>query len=110
MTPIRFFLDEHVDPRVAAGLRNLAIECLTTNEAGRRGLPDEDHLRWCAANRYMVVTEDSDFLALVRTPADHAGVTFVPSGRRSIGEVVRGLHELFNQRTMEDVRNRVHFL
>ncbi len=41
---IRFFLDEHIDPNIARGLRRYGIDVTTTVDAGLRTQSDELHL------------------------------------------------------------------
>ena len=40
-TKIKFYLDEHVNPAVADGLRRRGVDVLTTQEAGMLGASDE---------------------------------------------------------------------
>ena len=41
---IRFHLDEHIDPAIAAGLRNHGIDVTTAAHAGLLGASDEEHI------------------------------------------------------------------
>ncbi len=41
---IRFFLDEHIDPNIARGLRRYGIDVTTTVDVGLRTQSDELHL------------------------------------------------------------------
>ena len=66
------------------------MEILSTPEAGRAGLSDEDHLDFARDNGYVVLTEDQDFLTLAATRSDHAGVIYTRQGTR-IGDVIRGV-------------------
>jgi len=43
---IRFHLDEHVDPAIAAALRRAGIDVTTTIQARLRTQDDEAHLRF----------------------------------------------------------------
>ena len=61
---IRFLLDEHVSNAVAQGLRRREVELLTSSEAGLLGQPDEAYLIRSQRDGLVVVTHDSDFLAL----------------------------------------------
>ena len=62
--PIRFYFDQHVQGAVAAGLRQNGVDVLTAQEAGRCGLSDPDQLAFAAAEGRVMVTFDSDYLAL----------------------------------------------
>ena len=61
---IRFHLDEHVHPAIAAGLRRRGIDVTTTAEAGLIGRDDIDHVTFALAEGRVVYTNDSDFLNL----------------------------------------------
>jgi hypothetical protein len=43
---IRFHLDEHCDPAIAAGLRRRGIDVTTTLEAGLNGATDEEQVAY----------------------------------------------------------------
>ncbi|MEO6064075.1 MAG: DUF5615 family PIN-like protein, partial [Thermoflexales bacterium] len=47
--PIRFHLDEHIDPAIAAALRRVGVDVTTTNEAGLRTA--DDARQWEYAQR-----------------------------------------------------------
>jgi predicted nuclease of predicted toxin-antitoxin system len=55
---IRFHLDEHVDPAIAAGLQRYGIDVTTTVAAARRTKDDEVHLAFANAERRVIVTHD----------------------------------------------------
>jgi predicted nuclease of predicted toxin-antitoxin system len=57
-------MDQHFPVAVTDGLRRLGIDVLTTQDAGRCGLPDADQLAFAATEGRVMVTFDSDFLAL----------------------------------------------
>jgi predicted nuclease of predicted toxin-antitoxin system len=59
---IRFHLNEHVDPAIAAALRRAGIDVTTTNEVGLRARDDLTHLRFAHLERRVIVTRDQDFL------------------------------------------------
>ena len=40
---VKFYLDEHVNPAVASGLRRRGVDVLTTQEAGMLSTSDEDY-------------------------------------------------------------------
>lgn len=88
--PIRFHLDEHLDPAIAEGLRRHGIDVTTTIDAGLRTLSDEDQLAFAVRERRVLVTSDTDFLQ-PSIDADHPGIVFIPMGKRTIGEIIRAL-------------------
>jgi hypothetical protein len=58
---IRFHLNEHVDPAIAAALHRAGIDVTTTIQAGLRTQNDEAHLRFARAEGRVIVTRDQDF-------------------------------------------------
>jgi predicted nuclease of predicted toxin-antitoxin system len=59
---IRFHLDEHCDPAIAAGLRLHNIDVTTTANAGLLRAPDEKQVAYALNERRVVFTQDKDFL------------------------------------------------
>ncbi len=76
--PIRYYMDEHLPAQVTQGLRRLGIDVLTAQEAGRCGLPDPDQLAFATAQERVMVTFDTDYLALHRAGVRHAGSAWTP--------------------------------
>ena len=85
--PIQFFLDQHIPSAVAQGLRQRGVDILTAQEAGRCGLPDADQLQFATSQERVLVSFDSDFLALDAGGAKHAGVAWCPASKYSIGGI-----------------------
>jgi hypothetical protein len=80
---MRFYLDEHLSPKIAELARGLGVDVLTTQEAGTLGLPDPEQLRYAAREGRCIVTRDhGDFIRFtyefMAEGADHAGVLLVP--------------------------------
>jgi predicted nuclease of predicted toxin-antitoxin system len=73
---LRFHLDEHIDPAIAAGLRRRGIDVTTTAEAGLSGAEDEEHIAFALAEDRVVVTKDQDFLRHHHEAVPHAGIAF----------------------------------
>ena len=65
--PIQFFFDQHMADAVVRGLRHRGVDVLTAQETGRCGLPDPDQLSFATREERVVVTFDSDYLALHRS-------------------------------------------
>lgn len=81
---LRFFLDEHLSPRIAEIARGLGVDVTSVVERGTAGLSDEEQLSAAAADGRGLVTQDrADFLALTVTffsgGRPHAGIALVPS-------------------------------
>jgi predicted nuclease of predicted toxin-antitoxin system len=107
---IRFHLDEHVDPAIAAGLRARGIDVTTTIEAGLESATDEAHLQFALGEGRVIFTQDRDFLRLHATGIPHAGIAYCEQQTRSIGELIRYLALMHDCLTEEDVAGQVEFL
>ena len=73
---IRYRLDEHIDPAVAAGLRHCGVDVATTLEAGLASATDEEQVAYALAEGRAIVTRDPDFLVLNSRGASHSGIVF----------------------------------
>jgi predicted nuclease of predicted toxin-antitoxin system len=72
--PIRYYMDQHYPASVTEGLRRRGVDVLTAQEAERCGLPDPEQLAFATVGDRVMVTFDSDYLALQRSGISHAGV------------------------------------
>lgn len=106
---VRFYLDEHVHPAVAAGLRRRGVDVFTTQEARMRGASDTDHLALATRQGRVLVTQDDDFLRLNAERGDHAGIAYCPQ-RTDVGRLVRGLFLIFQVLSADEMKNHVEFL
>jgi predicted nuclease of predicted toxin-antitoxin system len=107
---IRYHLDEHIDPVIATALRRLGVDVTTTVEAGLRTTKDDAHLRYAHHENRVIVTHDEDFLLWASSNFDHPGIAYCHVGTRSIGQLVRSLHLIYEVLTPEDMRGRVEYL
>jgi hypothetical protein len=77
---IRYFFDEHMPNAAADALRDDGADVLTIGEAGRKGVPDDEQLRFATADGRVVVSHDSDFVKLANqffaAGEDFAGIAF----------------------------------
>ena len=87
---IRFHLDEHCDPAIAAGLRAHGVEVTTTADAGLLSAEDEDHIAYALETSRVVFTQDDDFLRLNAAGVEHGGIVFCAQRTRSIGRLIAG--------------------
>ncbi len=107
---IRFFFDQHIPGAVARGLRRRGVEVLTAQEAGRCGDTDLEQLEFAYENEYVVVSFDSDFLALAAGGVLHNGVAFCSATKYTIGELIYALLLVSDVLDMSDMRNHIEFL
>jgi hypothetical protein len=106
---LRYYLDEHIDPAIAEGLRRRGIDVTTTVASGHVQATDLERLQFARSEDRVVVTLDADFLILASQEIDHAGIVFWHSKRRSIGTLVQRLVTLWRTTTAEEMRNQVQF-
>jgi hypothetical protein len=109
MERISFYLDEHIHGAVAEGLRRRGVNVLTVSEAGRNGLSDREQLAFALVERHVMVTMDSDFLALADQGMPHAGVAYA-NPRRSVGDLISALMLIFDVLTQEEMQNQVEYI
>jgi predicted nuclease of predicted toxin-antitoxin system len=107
---IRFHLDEHVDPIIATALRRYGIDVSTTVEAGLRTTIDEAHLEYARREDRVIVTHDEDFLRFASKISDHPGIAYCHPRARTIGEIIRTLHLIYEVFTPQDMRGHVEYL
>ena len=107
---IRFHLDENCDPRIAAGLRLHGIDVSTTAEAGLLQASDDEHLAFARNQGRAVVTQDTDFLRIADAGHDHPGIVFCAAQSRTIGEIIRGVHLIWEVLESEEMQNHVEYL
>lgn len=106
---IRYYLDEHIDPAIADGLRQRGVDVKTTIELGYVQATDLEQLKFARSENRVIVTRDADFLIVASQGIDHAGIVFWHSKRRSIGTLVRRLVTLWRTASDEEMRNQVQF-
>jgi len=107
---LRFHLDENVNPGIAKGLRQRGIDVTTTNETGLTSAPDDRQLAFALSQTRVLVTHDSDFLALHSQGVRHSGIVYCAPGRRSVGEMLRGLILMAEVFEAEELSNHVEYL
>jgi hypothetical protein len=107
---VQFYLDQHIPGAVATGLRQRGIDVLTAQEAGRCGLPDADQLHFATARQRVLVTFDTDFLALAASGAPHAGIAWCPATKYTVGPLVHALLLLHGVLDRDAMQNQVEYL
>jgi predicted nuclease of predicted toxin-antitoxin system len=73
-------------------------------------VPDQAQLAYAVTQSRVVITQDTDFLRLAASGQEHPGIIFFPAQSRSIGEVIRGVHLIWEVYELEEMRNRVEYL
>jgi hypothetical protein len=108
--PIRFFMDQHIPGPASQGLRRHGVDMLTAQEAGRCGLPDADQLAFATAGGRVLVSFDSDFLALHQSGVRHAGIAWCPERKYSVGQLIQALLLVHGVLDADAMRNHVEYL
>ena len=108
--PLRFYMDEHYPGPVTQGLRRFGIDVLSVQEARRCGLPDADQLAFATVEERVMVTFDSDYLALHRSGVKHAGIAWCPQQKYGIGMLLQLLELLHGIADRDRMRNHVEYL
>lgn len=107
---IRFHLDEHVDPAVAAGLLRRGIEVSTSAEAGLLGADDSVQLAYVVSEQRVLCTSDSDFLNLHGQGFPHAGIAYYHQQQKSVGELIRCLELIWEVLEPSEMADRIEWL
>jgi predicted nuclease of predicted toxin-antitoxin system len=107
---IRFHLDEHMDPDVAAALRRHGVDATTAIDAGLRTASDSAHLEFAKTQGRVIVTDDADFLRLANANALHPGIVICRRQFLSIREIIRGLILIYEVLAPEEMVGRVEFV
>ena len=83
---------------------------LTAQEADRCGLPDSEQLEFAGKQGRVLVTFDSDFIALHQSGVVHAGIVWCPERKYAIRELIRALLLLDGVLDREGMRNHLEYL
>lgn len=108
--PVRFFFDQHMWATLAQGLRAHGVDVLTAQDAGRCGLPDPDQLAFATAEDRVVMTFDSDYVALHNAGTPHAGIAWCVERKYKVGDLLKALLLIHGVLDRDDMRNRLEYL
>jgi predicted nuclease of predicted toxin-antitoxin system len=107
---IRFHLDEHCDPAIAAGLRLHGVDVTTTPEARLLGAEDEEHIAYGMTTGRVIFTQDQDFLRLHAKRMEHRGIAFCYQQNRGVGQIIASLLLIWEIYEPEETANRIEFI
>jgi len=107
---IKFHLDEHIDPAIAAALRHHGIDVTTTLESGLRTEGDEAQWAFVRRENRVMVSHDPDFLRFASGTTSHPGIAFCHMGTLSVGEIVGRLILIHEVLLPEEMEGRVEYL
>ena len=110
---LRLYLDRHVMTRLADDLARRGYDCLTTQQAGKDTVSDEEQLAFAAANSRAIVTYNiRDFAPLheqwLATRRQHAGIIVSRQlGGRQYGVLLGRMLRLLSELEANDMRNNL---
>lgn len=107
---VRYHLDEHIDPAIAAGLRGRGIDVTTASDAGLLSADDEEHLRFAFAEKRAIMTHDEDFLVFHSQGLPHYGIVSCHQEARTIGQIVQSLVLIDACLTTDEMHGHVEFI
>lgn len=114
MAPLKIYIDENVDIRIAEGLSRRGIKAFSSVEKGKTGAADLEHFQYACDTRAVIFTHDHHFLEIARKLTKegktHYGVIFVEMNKLSLGEIIRRLALYAEILTTEEMVNRIEFL
>jgi hypothetical protein len=82
----------------------------TTPEVDLLTASDEQQAAYAVAEGRVIFTQDRDFLRINAAGIPHAGLVYCRQGRRSIGEIVQGLTEIWEIMEPHEMVGRVEYL
>ncbi len=107
---IRFYADQHYPAPVIAGLLRRGIDIITAQGADLCGANDPDQLAFATAQDRVLITFDSDFLALHQSGTAHTGIVWCPATKYGIGELIKTLVLLHGVVAGSEMHNHVEYL
>jgi predicted nuclease of predicted toxin-antitoxin system len=107
---IRFHLDEHIDPDIAAALRRHGIDVTSTREVGLRAADDSAQLEFARAQQRVIVTDDADFLRFASSTSEHPGIVICHRQVLSTRQIIRRLILIYEVLTPQEMAGRVEYL
>jgi hypothetical protein len=107
---LRFHLDEHIHPAIAAGLRAQGIDVSTTADAQLLAADDPHHLAFALRESRVIVTHDDDFVRHHAAGARHSGIAYCHQAKYSLGELLQMLLLLNAAYQSNEMLGRIEFL
>ncbi|MFB6295173.1 MAG: DUF5615 family PIN-like protein [Candidatus Nanohaloarchaea archaeon] len=105
---MRFLLDHHIDPAVAAGLNARGHDAVTAWEEDVPRKTDRELVAYADDEQRIIATNDDDLLAIADERERHSGIVFVTEQQMPVGQMIRGLVEAVDD--WETPENRVAFI
>jgi predicted nuclease of predicted toxin-antitoxin system len=105
---MRIYADENVWKPVVTGLRRRGWDISSVFEEGTTGDSDREHIERAAANDWIVLTFDDDFLSLAAESAiEHAGIIYIEQYGKEVGELVQRIDATLRRNEGRDLTGEV---
>jgi predicted nuclease of predicted toxin-antitoxin system len=116
MSKIRLYLDEDsIRESFIQALRSRNIDVLTAADVGMLNKTDEEQLAWATEhNRVIFSFNIRDFYRLhtmlLQRGGSHGGIVLAPQQQYGIGDLLRGVLQIINTRSAEEMVDQLEFL
>jgi predicted nuclease of predicted toxin-antitoxin system len=107
---LRFHLDENVNDVIAEALRKKGIDVTTTPEKSMHAYDDTDQLAFAKSEGRVLITHDTDFLAIAAKDFDHPGIIFCKMRGHSLGNLILEISSIYGSMTPEEMIGNVEYL
>lgn len=110
---VKTYLDENISFVVAAILRSRGFEVVTAQEAGNKGLSDDEQLNFAASQKMAILTHDrNDYEELAKEYFEagriHYGIIIAPV--RSPQIVAERLSSYYQRFTADEMTNQIIYI
>lgn len=116
MSQICLHIDEDsYEKSLVVTFRSANLNVVTVADVSRQGVSDKEQLMWAAKQSRAIYSYNcGDFCRLhnkfLSAQRSHAGIIVLPQQRYSIGQQLRGLLKLTNDKSAEEMVNQLVFL
>lgn len=113
MAPIKLYLDEHIDIRLAEALRRLNFDAVTTQEANLLSVSDEKQIEFAISqNRAIITNNFNHYTALheqyIAEGKEHWGIILTTQTR--VYPIFHWCLNMLNSVTAEEMKNQLRWL
>jgi predicted nuclease of predicted toxin-antitoxin system len=105
---MRIYADENVWKPVVTGLRRRGWDISSVFREETTGDSDREHIERAAANDWVLLTFDDDFLSLAaETTIDHAGIVYIEQYGKEVGELVQRIDATLRHHEGRDLTGEI---
>jgi predicted nuclease of predicted toxin-antitoxin system len=91
-------------------LQRRGIDVTTSREASLIGASDDKQLAYAWREGRVLVTHDTDFLAIASQVEQHAGIAYARKGSRSVRQVIEQLELIHDVMSIEEMQGHIEYL